>query len=416
MVLTSTRSLIAGLLICILTLPMAGSVLAVTVDELELQIKEKQKQIGELQKEADAYKKTIGQQQEYASGIQAQISNFNAQIGQLESQVNLTNRQIESAQLQIEQTTIEIEEKETTIARRRSQMASLVTTVQQSNERSFIEVIVENDNLSDFFNQVQARTVVQDELQKNLEELKVLKVQLEEKRVGLEGEEKTLGEQRATLAAQQQILAGERGKQATLLSQTKETQAGYEILLADVQSKQKEVNDQIFALEEKLRQELNPGSVPVSSFSWPTEGLLTQGYGCLHSSWAARSYPSCDGGAGGFHNGLDIAAALGTPLKATADGVVVAVSNAPYAYGLWVAIQHPNGIVSAYAHMSVQAVSNGQSVKRGEVVGYMGTTGFSTGSHTHFMLYAPNTFRVVASSISGFLPIGATINPFNYLK
>ena len=88
------RSFVAGLLIVILTLPIAGSVLAVTVDELEDQIKEKQAQITKLQKEADTYKKTIGQQQEYASGIQAQISNFNAQIGQLESQGNPTKTTI----------------------------------------------------------------------------------------------------------------------------------------------------------------------------------------------------------------------------------------------------------------------------------------------------------------------------------
>lgn len=415
MVFAPLRPLLAGFLLCILGLPIAGSVLAATVDELEEQIKEKQKEIAELQKEADSYKQTINQHQDYASSLQAHINNFNAQIGALQSQVNLTNSQIQGAQLQIEQTNIEITEKEDTMERRRTQMTALLATVQQSNEKSFVEVMIENDNLSDFFNQVQARTVIQDELQNNLDELKQLKVQLEEKRAQLEQEKVELGEKRTTLAAQQQILAGERAKQATLLSQTKETQAGYEALLSDVQAKQKAVNDQIFELEEKLRQELNPGSVPTGSFAWPAEGLLTQGYGCVKAWNNAYSSGNCAAGYN-FHNGLDVAARLGTPIRATADGTVVAVSNAPYAYGLWVAVQHGNGIVSAYGHMSAQAVSNGQSVKRGDIIGYMGSTGFSTGSHLHFMLYAPGTFRVVASSISGFLPIGATINPFNYLR
>ena len=72
------------------------------------------------------------------------------------------------------------------------------------------------------------------------------------------------------------------------------------------------------------------------------------------------------------------------------------------------------GLIKSYSGKNVvDGVS--MKVKRGEVVGYMDSTGFSTGSHLHFMIYAPNTFSVRPSRISGTLPIGATIDPFNYL-
>ena len=65
--------------------------------------------------------------------------------------------------------------------------------------------------------------------------------------------------------------------------------------------------------------------------------------------------------------------------------------------------------------MSYIAVSEDQQLSRGEVLGYMGSTGFSTGSHLHFVVYAPLTFTTKPSRIAGILPIGATLDPFDYL-
>ena len=96
-------------------------------------------------------------------------------------------------------------------------------------------------------------------------------------------------------------------------------------------------------------------------------------------------------------------------------GIVVASENSPYAYGKWIAIEHDNGLITMYAHLSVKAVSVGQTIDGGEVVGYMGSTGYSTGSHLHFVVYAPQTFTTKPSKLAGILPIGATLNPFNYL-
>jgi murein DD-endopeptidase MepM/ murein hydrolase activator NlpD len=112
----------------------------------------------------------------------------------------------------------------------------------------------------------------------------------------------------------------------------------------------------------------------VGSFVWPTNGTLTQYFG---ENWAFY-------GPGG-HNGIDIANAQGTPLRA-ADGGTIIYSGWRGGLGNAVGIDHGNGFVTWYGHASQLLVSSGESVARGETVALMGTTGNSTGPHLHFII------------------------------
>jgi murein DD-endopeptidase MepM/ murein hydrolase activator NlpD len=116
-------------------------------------------------------------------------------------------------------------------------------------------------------------------------------------------------------------------------------------------------------------------------FSWPEDNYyLTQGYG--YTTYAKR------GAYGGApHNGIDIASGFGTPIKAIGEGQIVA-NGSNKGWGNWIAIQHPNNMVSVYGHMSSLALlSVGSRVARGQVIGYEGNTGNATGSHLHLSLY-----------------------------
>jgi murein DD-endopeptidase MepM/ murein hydrolase activator NlpD len=108
---------------------------------------------------------------------------------------------------------------------------------------------------------------------------------------------------------------------------------------------------------------------------WPTNGRLTSNYGYrIHPFTGMRL----------LHEGLDIANAIWTPVYATADGLVKDVSTQTY-FGNVVRINHNNGeFMTLYAHMQKAAVITGQAVKRGDVVGYIGNTGRSTGPHLHY--------------------------------
>ena len=131
------------------------------------------------------------------------------------------------------------------------------------------------------------------------------------------------------------------------------------------------------ALAERIRAAQGPsaagaaagGGAPSSQgFIWPASGTITSGFG---PRW------------GRMHEGIDIAAPSGTPISAVAAGRII-YTGYMSGYGNITIIDHGNGLATAYAHQSSIAVSCGQSVTQGQTIGYVGSTGHSTGPHLHF--------------------------------
>ena len=127
-------------------------------------------------------------------------------------------------------------------------------------------------------------------------------------------------------------------------------------------------------------------SLAVPHMSWPTVGRITQPWGCTGFYLEPRR-----GSCRHFHIGIDIAHARGTPIRAAADGIVSYVGRDPWIrgrYRSWVVIiRHGNGVRTFYAHLKKRRVAGageGRRVKKGQLIGYMGNTGLSTGVHLHF--------------------------------
>ena len=129
-----------------------------------------------------------------------------------------------------------------------------------------------------------------------------------------------------------------------------------------------------------------PSANPNMPSIWPTNGVVTSPYGLR---WGGTD----------FHPGMDIANDLGTPIVATADGVVEYAGWNSGGYGNMVDINHGNGIMTRYGHASQVVVTAGQYVKRGQLIAYMGSTGFSTGPHVHYEVHVN----------------GQRVNPISYL-
>jgi murein DD-endopeptidase MepM/ murein hydrolase activator NlpD len=122
---------------------------------------------------------------------------------------------------------------------------------------------------------------------------------------------------------------------------------------------------------------------------WPVKGLVTAGYGYRQSPFTGQRE---------MHEGLDVAAPHGSPILATANGVV-SFSGPLAAFGNVVFINHGHGFTTFYAHNSSNRVKEGQQVRRGEVIAYVGTSGRTTGPHVHYEVQVN----------------GTTVNPLKYI-
>jgi murein DD-endopeptidase MepM/ murein hydrolase activator NlpD len=226
------------------------------------------------------------------------------------------------------------------------------------------------------------------------------------------------------LADQKKIADGNKRKKDQLLSETKNTEAAYAKLLADRQQKKEAFERELFLFESQLKIAIDQSLLPDSGSKvlyWPLDSVfITQYFG--RTVDAKRLYAS------GTHNGIDLRASIGTPVKASAGGEVTAVGDTDvqpgcYSYGKWVLLKHPNGLSTLYAHLSLIKVAPGQAIAAGQLIGYSGNTGYSTGPHLHLTVYATQGVRVQKYVTSNYcknvtVPIAdpkAYLDPLEYL-
>ena len=168
------------------------------------------------------------------------------------------------------------------------------------------------------------------------------------------------------VASRDALTAAEREKRSTLSS----IQSDRSDVLAEIEDL--EAESEALAARIRAAQQQSSGSsaqvVGSGQFSWPVSGSVTSGFG---SRW------------GRMHEGIDIAVGQGTPVHAAAAGTVI-YAGWMEGYGNLVAIDHGNGLSTAYGHNSALACSVGQTVSAGQVIAYSGSTGHSTGPHVHF--------------------------------
>lgn len=168
---------------------------------------------------------------------------------------------------------------------------------------------------------------------------------------------------RDQLVAQQRSLVGARGDRRRTLADTQANERAWVAEADALRASSTSVAAQITSHSSSPN-----SSSSSSSLVWPASGPITSPYGMR---W------------GSLHPGIDIGAGMGAPIHAAASGRVI-LAGYSGGYGNLIVIDHGNGLATAYAHQSRLGVSVGQDVSQGDVIGYVGSTGFSTGPHLHF--------------------------------
>jgi murein DD-endopeptidase MepM/ murein hydrolase activator NlpD len=235
-----------------------------------------------------------------------------------------------------------------------------------------------------------------------------------------EAKKKQMESTKTILDNRKSIAANVQNEKTEILTKTKSQEKNYQTLIQSIEDQRDAIEGEVARLEESLKAQIDPNLLPKQSggvLMWPVEGKVTQNYGATSDAkylYSKGVYKTAT------HNGIDIAASLGTPIYSSESGKVVAIGNQDKycyraAYGKFIVIQHDNYLTTFYAHLSLQTVKVGDVVKRGDLIGYIGNTGFSTGPHLHFTVYFSPTFKMTTSNSCGPMPIGAPVNPINYL-
>ena len=409
-----------GALVIVAVFGFWHNVSAATVDELQVTIEKKNEEIKKLEEEAKKYRDEIVVKQETGKTLKGELQRIERAIAQLRRDISIAQQRVEKAQLEIDAIALEIREKEIALRKLRNGLAGLLQYFSEQEQRSFLAILLEYNALSDFFQQLDYSDSLEKKIMKSLDTVRTLQKELTIKKVQAREKKEELVNLKDSLRDRKEIQEGIKKERNDILKSTQNQEKKYQELLRDTERKQEEILQDIEGLEENLRKLVDPESLPKRRegfLKWPAEGLLSQGYGetpFTRSNLGRGFYK--------FHNGIDISSSVSTPIFAADDGIVLATGNTDKychrgAYGRYIVIDHKNNLATMYAHLSLIKVANSQQVKKGDIIGYMGSSGLSTGPHLHFTLYDARTVEIKLGKIGtcGLLPFGGSINPLLYL-
>lgn len=386
--------------------------------ELKAAIQKKNKEMEDLTNQI----KTVQNQLETTAGekqtLQREVTQITNNVKQLDLGIKISKTAVEKLNYEIQDTQYTISESEQRIADRKQSINAMLRQIQQKDtSEGPLTSILKGKSLTDAVAEVQSLIEFQDKFTQDIKELQGYTVELDNN-LKVASTKKTQKEIESENFKNKKIILDQTKQyQQQLLAQTKNKEKNYQESLATLQKRQQDIDAEIARLEEQARKGINVADLPkvdTGPLMMPTQGTITQGYG--PTPFARSHYASK------WHNGIDIAAPIGTPIYSASDGRVVGVGDQDRycyrgAYGKFITITHYNGLTTLYGHLSLQVVSEGQEVKKGQLIGYMGNTGYSYGAHLHFTVYATPTFKIAPAlkSCGPKMPFGGDLNPFDYL-
>jgi murein DD-endopeptidase MepM/ murein hydrolase activator NlpD len=359
------------------------------------------------------YNNGIGQQvanQRELQRIQSQIGNVEAQMNAIGTLINNLNREISSQQALIAQTKATIEDLSRQIRFGEADLTRLRAHISVRDELlnqrlryvdahgalNYAQLVLTSNNFNQMMNRMIAAQQVAASDRKLLDDLaqQHSQIALANDALGVKRGQVTalLQQQQAAEAELQKSLAA----QAAALAYAKQLELQLSAQYAAIQAQRAAIDAQVAQLQQKYEAAARAAGGGTGQYEWPEpncgHGCISQGFGC-NSYWFEQYEPSCPY-PHRIHTGIDIAGPYGTPVVAADTGVVYFYPGS-YGYGNYIVMIHGNGYSTLYGHLSRfnTSMGSGAIVARGDVIGYEGSTGNSTGPHLHFEIRVANVWK-----------------------
>lgn len=330
---------------------------------------------------------------EKIAGFSSQIDSYETQVAALraeerDAEIRLAAKQekLDQAQAEVDRAYKELKILAARLKRSLEVLKKRLVAIYQSGSTDMTELVLTARDFGDllqrseYLTQIQNRdeTIVgrvrglRDQQQTIFIRLQKAKDTIEHSRDQIAAEEANLATARQAVESQQDELKEARSKRQAAVDQINSRVDHLSEIESDLQAK---IQERIAAASGLTTLPAGPMSAPsAAGLIWPVDGIITSGFG-------GRSSP---GGVGStYHEGLDISVPEGTPIRAAQGGTVISASYNG-GYGNYTCIDHGSGLSTCYGHQSQLGVTSGQSVDQGQIIGYSGNTGASTGPHLHF--------------------------------
>ena len=343
-----------------------------------------QSQIDALEEQRDALRAEREEMQAGIDELESQQADVLAQKAALDAQNEVYRQEIELVEEQVSIYTQLVEDKarevEQATADENEQLATYrrhVRAMEENGRFTYLSILFGSSSLGELMSNLDMIGEIMEADQRSYDQY----VAAREKSEQIQAEYETMLDE---LDVRQAELESERAEleaqieEATQLivdleAQLETDRAAYEEQLAKEEALESEIQNMIAELE---RQEAANSITSTGTYIWPLPGYSPgSAYGPrIHPIWGDLR----------FHSGEDIGAPSGTPILAADSGIATVIPDNGNGYGNYVIINHGGGRTTLYAHMSGFTVSNGASVTQGQTIGYVGSTGNSTGPHLHF--------------------------------
>ena len=401
-------SILAGLLAALMILGIVASAIPTYASA--------EKSSSEIKQEINDWKEKQEEISAEIADLESQISDNMSQMEEIVEQKNLIDQQVFLLYAQIQNINDQITAYGDLIANKQEELDAAMARYQELSDKnkerirameedgslSYWQVLFKANDFSDFLDRLNMIEEIAASDQRRMQELSEAAYAVEEAKADLETEKSALELSKTELEAATVKLDESRLEAEKLLNQLVATGEEYEALLAEAEERESEAAATIDELEyaydaakEREYQEWlaaqpkpEPPSGGIAGTPNNVEGiewLIPINYTEFTSPYGYRIHPVY--GDYRFHYGVDLSAPQGTPIIASRGGKVTTATYDSSGGGYYVAINHLDGFSTRYLHMTHFIVSPGQNVVAGQVIGYCGSTGASTGPHLHFSVY-----------------------------
>jgi len=346
--------------------PIYAQTLEEELEQIQQEREETQEKIKEAKKSEKQYKNEVEQVEEELLGALSDLDDLNNKLAEAKSEFDRTTIEMVLKEEELKNIEGKLDEGISTLNKR-------VAAIYKNGKGNILEILLKAEDFLDFISRLKLMNLFAEQDTQNIlliKEKRDATIGIKKSIIDLRGKQEEYKSRVEKLVTQAEQKANEvegiYDEKKSLLSRTTANKNALIRMEKELEIKEAEVK--------RILESYKYGTAPSGKFMWPVAGRITSRFGWrIHPIFGVRR----------FHSGIDIAAPYGSLVKA-ADGGQIVQAGYFGGYGYSIMVYHGGGFATWYAHLSSINVSVGQFVERGQVIGLVGSTGWSTGPHLHF--------------------------------